>query len=265
MKNVLKTMLLIVALVLFSTSAQGQDEQKTFVVCTYMKVKPGMGQDYIKMEKAWKKIHYNRIDKGEILGWGLYTVPNAGTSNDYNMIGVTILDGDAQMARFYGDYVFADYMKGLSQEEIKIVQNTATFRDVVREDVYRLKDALAKNPGFPNVQWLTSHKLHKGVSPDDFVKVEKKLVNPVVQKLIDSNDIQFFGVYQRVLPSGTSSTFDIVRAYGYPDLETMLAFPPKWGAEWAKAHANFMGTGWKIDDHDDVAVELWKKVDCTCD
>lgn len=245
--------------------ANAQESEKIYVVNTFLKVKPGMGEEYTKLEKAWKKIHLNRISKNEIGGWSLYTIPNAGTENAYNMVTVTVLRGDSQMARFYGEYDLTEYVTGLSKEEIELVKNTPNYRDMVREEVYLLRDAKSKNMGSsPNIIWQMAFKLYKGVSADDFVNVEKKLTNPVIENLLAKNDIEYFGLFERKLPSGSRSEFDMVRSFGYPDLETMLAFPEKYFSQFAQSNPNFIGTGWKIDDSELVAVELWKKIDCTC-
>ena len=59
--------LLLVAAITFCYSANTLNAQNTtyYHMLSYMKVKPGDGDDYVAMEAAWKKIHAARVAKGE--------------------------------------------------------------------------------------------------------------------------------------------------------------------------------------------------------
>ena len=45
--------------ILFSTILSAQ----TIAVVSYMKVEPGNTQEYLEVEKIWKKIHQTRLEK----------------------------------------------------------------------------------------------------------------------------------------------------------------------------------------------------------
>ncbi|MDP6457455.1 MAG: hypothetical protein QF669_08410, partial [Candidatus Marinimicrobia bacterium] len=66
--------------ILFSTILSAQ----TIAVVSYMKVEPGNTQEYLEVEKIWKKIHQTRLEKGMIKFWGLYSVMYTGTASEYN-------------------------------------------------------------------------------------------------------------------------------------------------------------------------------------
>lgn len=60
---------------LIATNVQAQTPAATdpvYIQRGYMKVMPGMWDDYLKAEQVWKAVHQRRKDEGKILGWTLY-------------------------------------------------------------------------------------------------------------------------------------------------------------------------------------------------
>ncbi len=60
---------------LIATNVQAQTPAATdpvYIQREYMKVMPGMWDDYLKVEQVWKAVHQRRKDEGKILGWTLY-------------------------------------------------------------------------------------------------------------------------------------------------------------------------------------------------
>src|SRR5688572_27370685 len=57
----------------------------------YQKPEPGKTGDYLKVERElWKPVHQDRVDKGTIVSWKLYSVswPN-GADQEYDYVTVT--------------------------------------------------------------------------------------------------------------------------------------------------------------------------------
>lgn len=246
--------------------SQTSDQPPTiYTVVDYIKVKPGMGGDYIKLEEAWMKIHKKRMEKDELLNWGVYNVAtNNGTLDEYEYAVVSLYRGHKQLAGYYGEHDINEYADVLTKEDLALVQRTAQIRDVVREDVYLFMHQTAEAP-FPQVQWLQSLKLNKDHSLSDFMKIEKQLGDHIDGALIKEGALLNKQIYSRAVPSGTSSEFDIVRTFAFNDVEHMLNFPAKNGEIRAKLNPGYAGLGAQFGTVDLVNAEMWIKVMCACD
>ncbi len=70
-----------------------------YVQIDYMKVEPGRGQQYVKLEQdIFKPIHEDRINKGTIESWAVYSVRYpAGTNREYDFVTATVYPNFAAM------------------------------------------------------------------------------------------------------------------------------------------------------------------------
>ena len=65
--------LLVFAFFLGTTnSANAQSDPPVYVVVDFMKVPQGAGDQYVEIEKLWKRIHENRIRNGHLTQWSLF-------------------------------------------------------------------------------------------------------------------------------------------------------------------------------------------------
>lgn len=54
-------------LVSIVAAAQDATDAPVYLLREYMKVEPGMEEEYLKIEQLWKKVHQRRKDEGKIL------------------------------------------------------------------------------------------------------------------------------------------------------------------------------------------------------
>ncbi|MCB0583611.1 MAG: hypothetical protein KDD10_30300, partial [Phaeodactylibacter sp.] len=63
------------------------DAPQRYYAIDYMKVEPGKHDDYLKLEKAWKKIHEANIKAGKYSYWTLTSVLYpSGAEEAYNYV-----------------------------------------------------------------------------------------------------------------------------------------------------------------------------------
>ena len=80
----------------------------------YMKVKPGMYDDYLKLEKAWKKIHAANKKAGKLHDWSLVEMLSpSGASNEYDFVCRNTYIGAAALAASYESTYLPDNWKSL--------------------------------------------------------------------------------------------------------------------------------------------------------
>ncbi len=133
MKSILKFFaILLLAVLPLSLMAQGAT-----VVLNYMKVTPGMEDDYIQSEMAWKKIHEARIEAGSMSGWQLWRNVYAAADDPYDYITIDWYDGFGQSLSGDPEGFWDNKVPSLfSQEEMTKYWNmTMASRTLVRKDV----------------------------------------------------------------------------------------------------------------------------------
>ena len=74
MKTIISILTLAVCCLFFHENTIAQNGDTGFVIVEYMKLKPGMNDEYRDCERAWKLIHQERVKAGYITGWELEQV-----------------------------------------------------------------------------------------------------------------------------------------------------------------------------------------------
>ncbi len=81
-------LLLIASLLILPDQLTAQADKRQFVVIEYLKVKPGMRNSFLKLQKdVWKKVEQEKLKMGKISGWELYEVLYpAGSTAEYDYV-----------------------------------------------------------------------------------------------------------------------------------------------------------------------------------
>ena len=186
MKN-LKSFLPLIALVAFTSSLAAQANDNIWYIVYYMKVKPGMNDKYVECEKAWKAIHSERKKKGIIEGWELFGVNfPAGANTEYDYVTVTSVKGGWKgYGKLYGDWS-NDYMKVVPKDKMPLVDNTESYRTLVKTEVLSLQDAAFNKDNKPFKYCMVNYFAVPDGRWDEYADMETKLVKPVHQLDIDA-------------------------------------------------------------------------------
>ncbi len=91
----MKKVLLIFMAALLSWGAISQEP--LYLTFELMKVEEGMGSDYWETESFWEKLHEQRIQNGEIIGWDLWALSPSGTNQGHQYMTVTLFNDPVKM------------------------------------------------------------------------------------------------------------------------------------------------------------------------
>ena len=91
----MKKIILFVAVILFGSNAIAQ--RKAYLLFEFMKVAPQQESTYLETESFWKKIHDQRVESGEILGWQLWRLQPGGENQNYQYVTVQFFDDPIKM------------------------------------------------------------------------------------------------------------------------------------------------------------------------
>lgn len=250
MRNLLTLLLLaILSWSFHPNQAFTQDEEpNTYLVVDYMKVKPGMGQEYLEMEAVWKKLHTARIDAGKTNGWAVLEILMPyGANNEYNFVTVQLYKGEKQLSNYFDGTMMEGADKILSKEEWAVVEHTLKLRDMVKTEVWQMRSgASADDWKEGTIQIFNFFALKEGKMGWDHGKVENEIWLPIHQLRIDDDLMEGWGLYSLDLPYGASLPYDDATIDFYSSMEQYLA-PYDWEAYTKKAHPE--------GDMD----EMWKK------
>lgn len=111
-------------------TAQTAPDAPVYLLREYMKVEPGMEEEYLKVEQLWKKVHQRRKDEGKILNWNLSRRSFYGTNADYDYMTVTAFKSGKELEEAQSmtwEYI----IKGMTPEEIALANKTAQTRKMV--------------------------------------------------------------------------------------------------------------------------------------
>lgn len=108
-----------------------------YVMVDFMKVKPGMTNEYSKVEEEWKPFHQHLADNGKAAGWGLWSlIFPGGSSRPHDYVTSSRYTNYAQL----GELDYAEMMKAVypSTDPQTIFDRAEKSRDLVRSELWEL-------------------------------------------------------------------------------------------------------------------------------
>lgn len=240
----------------------GVAQENTLIEVGLMKVKPGDEEKYLELEqKAWKPIHQERINKGNLVGWILYEVMYSGADDAYNYVTINVYADPANLENPFQGIDFEKIHPGKDID--KLFKKTVNTRTQVRRQLlsranYAYPEGSA-NPG-PHKYIVVNYM--KTIPGGNFMQLEEELAKPTSQELINNGDWAGWSVWSNVFPRGTGMESDVVTVDYFADFAKigsanyMQAFEKAHpGKEWSD-FGEKIGNARKM-----VRSELWKVID----
>lgn len=227
---------LILALMISLNLVFSQDEEPNFVVIDYMKVEPGMEEEYLKVEKVWKKIHAARVKAGGLQYWELTRMLSPfGDAAEYNFKTTNIYKGRKQLAdHFTGSMTaLADI---LSEDEIKILNSTNSVRKLVKEEVYVI-DQQIFGEGAENMIIVDNYmELQGDASLADHSNYEKEVWMPIHKARMDDGNMGGWVNLNMVMPQGADKKYHAITVDFYESMDQYMM--PWFDTYFSKVHPN---------------------------
>ncbi|MEM9887745.1 MAG: hypothetical protein AAF849_17755 [Bacteroidota bacterium] len=208
-------------------TAQEMDlNDPTYLSVTYMKVKPENRADYLKVEKAWTKIHKAKLAAGAIEGWSLFEVTSPmGSHVEYNYVTYENLGKNATAAKFMDSPYFPEnWEKLLTKEELALVQRTDELRTLVKNEVWQLRDGMYDDNWMDaKIQVCNFFAISKGKSGYDHYEIEKKYWMPVHKARIADDKLEGWDFSNLYLPIGSDQAYEVSTTDIYKDMKQYMA------------------------------------------
>lgn len=189
----LKQTFLVLAMLVIATFTMAQ-----MAVVEYMKVKPGDGNKYLSMEKAWKKIHDARMKAGLIESWSLYENMFAGANEPYQYAVVTVYkDMAAYEAEGYEAAGRAAYPNYNDKDWDDFYIKTNDSRVMSTIDVYTLVTAADAKASKPEKYFALSMMNVKPGGEGAYEKIEKDYYKPMHEDMIKTGKMEGWSIWAK--------------------------------------------------------------------
>ena len=203
MKN--QALLLVMALLL-SLSATAQDD--LYLVFEFMKVDNEQENAYAETEALWEKLHQERANSGEIVGWDWWSLQPGGEDQYYQYMTVTLYNDPVKMMEGPNWEDMSAAAKkahpNLSEEQLmKKLGNSSKTRDLaVRLYLHQIATTNGDfNMDIGTVASIDLMKTMPGKS-SAYVKAEKEVFQPNHQAMVNAG------------AKGSWSLLDVMWPYG---------------------------------------------------
>jgi len=222
------------------TAAQAADTTRYFVY-SYMKVKPGMHDDYLKMEKAYKKLHLAFKKAGHLQDWSLAELLSpSGTSNEYDFVCRNSYVGAAQFAGHMDGSTYSgiDWKSLLNAAEMALFNRTDEIRDLVKTEVWTVNGAATawaddadKTAKIAVFNYFT---IPAGKTTDDHTKVEMDIWRPIMKSRVKDGTMKGWFLLDMRMPFGADVPYEQATVDLYTDMKQYMM--PWFEASFKKVH-----------------------------
>lgn len=229
------TILVLASTIFFNSSLSAQEEEESYVIVEYMKVKPGMLSEYRDCEAAWKIIHQHRVKEGHITGWELEEVMfPSGANSEYDFLTITHYKNwdaiDVEDARNWGTYFDI-----LSADKKDIARDADDYRTIVKREIWTAADKVF-SPESTNSEYRVENfmKIPAG-GIGDWVDMEINFAKPVIEKSIKNGNRAGWIMAFLVAPSGDALPYQASTVDFYKNWEQLGM---RDGSSWEEVYGN---------------------------
>ncbi|MBX2815175.1 MAG: hypothetical protein KTR24_04230 [Saprospiraceae bacterium] len=212
---------LVLGLLIAFSTGQLVGQASGYYSLDYMKVEPANVQDYLACEKAWKKIHAYKKEKGQIQSWALDQVMSpSGANVEYNFVTRHSYKDRHQLAAHQeGSFMPENWESLLTAEEIALVNRTGSLRTLVKSEVWSAEErVLAEDLSDANVHVFNFFKMPEGVGRSAHLEMERALWMPFHKANIKNGKSKGWVLLNRELPMGSGYGYDIATVDVYTDM-----------------------------------------------
>ena len=221
----MKKILALLVIMLLSNSIFAQDD--LFLVFELMKVDNEQEQSYWETENFWEKIHQERVNSGDIVGWDLWQLSPGGETQGFQYMTVTLFNTAKGM--FEGGNFMENVKKAypdLSEEDLtKKFNHTAKSRDLAVR-IYLEQVATTTNESFDmplgSVAFINYMKVEMG-KYGAYEKAETEVFQPMHQKAVDNGSRSAWGLLRFMLPYGSDVYASHITYDMYKDLDQAMS------------------------------------------
>ncbi|NND62705.1 MAG: hypothetical protein HKN48_05880 [Flavobacteriaceae bacterium] len=256
-----KSLIFLTALLVFNFS-HAQD--KLYLIVELMKVDNTQESDYNETEAFWEKIHQQRANNGNIIGWDLWRLMPGGENQGHQYAVVTLFNNKTAMFKGGGlwEAAKAAYPNMSENELDKKLNSAADTRDlavrIYMEMIAATEDDFEIDVGtVATFDWM---KVELG-KYSKYEKAEMEVFMPGHQRMVDAGAKGSWSLLRFISPIGSDTYSSHLTVNMFKDFDQMFANYEGDGSEMTAAQQKAVEDGLALRDMKFVTIgQLDRKV-----
>lgn len=214
-----------------------------------MKVTPGKGSEYAKLEQMWKEVHQDRVNKGKVDSWALFRVVfPGGVKREYDAITMHVFSSFDKMESLYDAEEVA---------KIRTFPPANEMRELVRSEIWSL-DQMVGNPLAGKYMEVRFHKAKVG-RESDYIRAVQEHWMPMNADVVKRGIRTGWYFFSVMFPGGSQRSYDWVTFDALPSFGSVAKDTFAGVGEKKLTEALRLSSGAR----DTVLNEYWQQVDTT--
>jgi hypothetical protein len=222
--------LTVIILMFWFCASLAQDQ--TYLLFEFMRVDNEQEASYAETEDFWEKIHQQRVENGDMLGWDLWSLQPGGEDQNFQYLTVHVYDDPAKMMDGnWGalmDRAKQAYPEMTEDALMKKMNSASQTRDIAVRIYLQLTEQTEDDFEMPlgTVARINFIKTVAGQNAA-YQKFERETWKPMAQKMISNGNLSSWGLARVIIPGGSDVyashlTFDMFKDYAQVFKENTL-------------------------------------------
>lgn len=204
-----------------SNGDQSDSVRTVYIQLDYIHVPIGSSADYLQMERdTWKPIHEERMKRGIIEGWNLYSVNISGPDVPYNYVTANVFSDFGKLNEALSEDVVSEVHSGTSMDQIE--ERTNSARELVHTEVWQVVETEQPDgEDGPSGRYLVVNFMDVPAG-SDYLTTERDIWQPIHKLRMNKGLMNGWSVYELLFPSGSSIHYNYGTVDFYNDLSNMV-------------------------------------------
>lgn len=208
-------------------ASHAQSSSSTFLEATYIKVTPGMNENYLNANKIFKKLNNGRKASKAINFWGLYrrVYPIKGNL-DFDYAILELFPSGKEMQARKDLSAWDEPVKGLTAKEISSsIGALNTIRTIVARDVFDPRFGVGDATASTVVgDYVLRTKIKVSDANMDAYEKTLESLKPVMEEAVKAGKFKSWNVLKRAIATNVDGDYDFLVTYYFKNLDEALAF-----------------------------------------
>lgn len=198
-------------------------QDQTYLLFEFMRVDNEQAAAYAETEDFWEKIHQQRVENGDMVGWDLWSLQPGGEDQNFQFLTVHVYDDPVKMMDGnWGalmDRAKQAYPDMTEDELMKKLNSSSQTRDLAVRIYLHLTEQTEDDFEMPlgTVARINFIKAETGQNAA-YVEFERETWKPLAQQMISNGNLSSWGLASVIIPSGSDVyashiTFDMFKDY----------------------------------------------------
>lgn len=198
-------------------------QDQTYLLFEFMRVDNEQAAAYAETEDFWEKIHQQRVENGDMLGWDLWSLAPGGEDQHFQYLTVHVYDDPVKMMDGNWDALMdrakQAYPDMTEDQLMKKLNGASQTRDLAVRIYLHLSEQTKDDFEMPlgTIARINFIKAESGQNAA-YEKYARETWKPLAQQMIDNGNLSSWGLANVIIPRGSDVyashlTFDMFKDY----------------------------------------------------